>query len=103
MINTLQKKPKIIQLTETWIGENDAMDHQYDLQVYQPNRFFARTESKRRSGGVAFYFENSVKNKALKNVDNLECSLFKVQLDDFNTMNFCRSHRTDSVKLNYFF
>ena len=76
---------------------------QYDLQGYQPIRSFARTECDRRSGGVAFYFENSVKNKPLNFDNKLECSLFEVQLDDFKTMNFCLIYRLDSVKLNYFF
>ena len=78
MINTLQKKPKLFLITETWIGENEDMD-QYDLQGYQPIRSFARTECKRRSGGVAFCFENSIKNKPLKIDNKLECSLFEVQ------------------------
>ena len=41
--------------------------------------------------------------KTLKDDKKLECSLFEVQLDDINTMNFCLIYRPESVKLNYFF
>ena len=72
----LAKKPNINLLTEIWICENVDLD-QYDLQGSQPNISFARTECKRHSGGVAFYFESSWK-KTLKNDKKLECSLFEV-------------------------
>ena len=92
MIKTLQKNQKNL-LTETWIVENDDMG-QYDLQGYQPFRSFARTECRRQSRAVVFCFENSVKNKPLKIDNKLECLLFEVQLDDFNTMNFLSTIQT---------
>ena len=58
LLETLGHKPDILALTETWVAEEDRAE-EYTLTDCQPIESVPRKKFKSRSGGVAFYEENS--------------------------------------------
>ena len=55
-LETLEKKPDVIALTETWLKDSDQLED-YDLPGYQTIVSKSRNNARRRSGGVNFVLE----------------------------------------------
>ena len=101
ILNTFEHKPVVLALTETWIVENDPLD-EYDIVGYQPIESTSRLNSKRRSGGVAFYVKDGYYFKPISFNTEIECSIIYIRLDDNNTKNVCVIYRPDTLRLKTF-
>ena len=74
LLASLDQKPDVIALTETWMTVDDDTPD-YRLEGYQPIEANPRKEAKRRSGGVAFYFRNDFHYTPVEFDSDIECSI----------------------------
>ena len=97
LLASLDQKPDVIALTETWMTVDDDTSD-YKLEGYQPIEANPRKEAKRRSGGVAFYLRNEFHYTPVELVSDIECSFIKVNYNDKNSKLFCVIYRPDTYK-----
>ena len=64
-LDNYDKKPTIIALTETWLTENDALERDYNFEIYQPIEHKPRT-SGQEQGGVAFYVQEDINYRVVE-------------------------------------
>ena len=102
LLETLSNKPEAIILTETWLTENDPLT-KLNIDGYQPIESKPRKCMKRRSGGVAFYFKKGIQYFPIDFQTHIECSVYRVLLDNSNSKIFCVIYRPPSLKLHQFF
>ena len=98
LVASLDQKPDVIALTETWMTVDDDTSD-YKLEGYQPIEANPRKEPKRCSGGVAFYIRNDLHYIPIDFVSDIECSIIKV---NYNDKLFCGIYRPDTYKPTQF-
>ena len=101
LLASLDQKPDVIALTETWMTVDDDMSD-YKLEGYQPIEANARKVAKRRSGGVAFYIRTVFHYTPVEVFSDIECSIIKVNYTDKDSKLFCVIYRPDTYKLTQF-
>ena len=88
LLASLDQKPDVIALTETWKTVDDNTSD-YRLEGYQPIEANPRKEAKRRSGGVALHIRNDFHYTPVEFVSNIECSIIKVNYNGKDSKLFC--------------
>ena len=101
LLASLDQKPDVIALTETWMTVDDDTSD-YKLGGYQPIEANPRKEAKRRSGGLAFYIRNDFHYTQVEFVSDIECSILKVNYNDKDSKLFCVIYRPDTYKPTQF-
>ena len=76
LLASLDQKPDVIALTETWMTVDDDTSD-YKLERYQPIEANPRKEAKRRSGGVAFFIRNDLHYTPIEFVRTSSAQLLK--------------------------
>ena len=102
LLETLERKPEIVILPETWLTENDPLD-ELDLDEYQPIESKPREFFKRRSGGVAFYVKEGIKYSNIDFQTEIECSIIQLTFPENVVKNFCAIYRPETLRLTKFF
>ena len=102
LLETIDHKPDISSLTETWIAEEDSAE-EYTLTDYQPIESVPRKNFKRRSGGVDFYVKNPIKYKPIEFTSDIQCNIIEVQFTDTYSTTICAIYRPETLRLNQFF
>ena len=85
---SLDQKPEVIALTETWMTVDDDKSD-YKLEGYQPIEANLRKEATLLSGGVALHIRNDLHYTPVKFVSDIECSIIKVTYKDNDIKLFC--------------
>ena len=71
-LETLEKKPDVFALTETWLKDSDQLEDN-DLPGYQTLVSKPRNNAKRQSGGVVFYNRVNLQYTLLDINTEIEC------------------------------
>ena len=101
LLASLDRKPDVIALTETWMTVGDDTSD-YKLEGYQPIEANPRKEAKRRSSGVAFYIRNDIHYAPVEFVGEIECSVFEVTYNQKYIKLFCIIYRPGTYKPTQF-
>ena len=101
LLASLDQKPDVIALTETWMTVDDDTSD-YKLEGYQLIEANPRKKAKRRSGGVAFYTRNDFHFTPVEFVCDIECSIIEVNYNDKDSKLFCVIYRPDTYKPTQF-
>ena len=80
--------------------DHDRSD--YKLEGYQPIEANHRKEAKRRSDRVAFYIGNDLHYTPVEFVNDIECSIIKVNYNVKDIKLFCVIYRPDTYKPTQF-
>ena len=101
LVASLDQKPDVIALTETWMTvDDDTSDYKLNkLKGYQPIEANPRKEATRGSGGLAFYIRKDLHYTPVDFVSDIECSINKV---NYNDKLFCVLYRPDTYKPTQF-
>ena len=101
LLQTLEHKPEIIAITESWMTESDDMED-FNITGYQPLESTPRKNAKRRSGGVALYAKNGIEYKQIQVDTKIECCVFEFKIG-VQTINLCILYRNEKFYLTQFF
>ena len=101
LLATLDQKPDVKALTETWMTVDDDTSD-YKLEGYQPVEAIPRKEAKRCSGGVAFYIRNDLHYTPVEFVSDIGCSIIKMNYNDKDIKLFFVIYRPDTHKFTQF-
>ena len=99
LLETFERKPEIVIITETWLTENDPLDR-FELDENQPVESKPRECFERRSGGVAFYVKEGIRYRSVELQTQTECSIVQVNFSDGDVKNFCAVYRPETFRLD---
>ena len=100
-LDTLEQKPDVITLMETWLKDSDQSDN-YDLPGYQTIASKQRKNAKGRSGGAVLYIRDDLQYTIQNTNTKIECLILQVKYNENCLLNFCVIYRPPSLKLTDF-
>ena len=79
LLETMEHKPEIIAITESWMTQSDDMED-FNITDYQQLESTPLINAKRRSGGMALYAKNGIEYKQIQVDTKIECGVFEIKI-----------------------